>query len=74
MHNEVTFLAVGAIDDVSWFDRDADDRFKNSRVLGTAQRQYASGFSWRNLFSHGFTSLTLSRSLFATMASSGILC
>ena len=61
-HNEVTFLAVGAIDDVSWFDRDADDRFKNSRVLGTDQRQYASGFSWRNLFSHGFASLTLSRS------------
>ena len=60
--NEVTFLAVGAIDDVSWFDRNADDRFKNSRVLGTAQRQYASGFSWRNLFSHGFATLTLSRS------------
>ncbi len=61
-HNELTVLAVGAIDDVSWFDRNADDRFKNSRVLGTAQRQYASGFSWRNLFSHGFASLTLSRS------------
>ncbi len=60
--NEVTVLAVGAIDDVAWFNRDADDRFKNSRVLGTAQRQYASGFSWRNLFSHGFSSVTLSRS------------
>jgi hypothetical protein len=60
--NELTVLAVGAIDDVAWFNRDADDRFKNSRVLGTAQRQYASGVSWRNLFSHGFTSVTLSRS------------
>jgi hypothetical protein len=61
-HNEITFLVVGAIDDVTFFNRDADDRFSNSRVLGTAQRQYASGFSWRNLFSHGFASLTLSRS------------
>jgi hypothetical protein len=60
--NEVTFLIIGAIDDVSFFDRDADDRFSNSRVLGTAQRQYSSGFSWRHLFSHGYTSLTLSRS------------
>jgi hypothetical protein len=60
--NELTVLAVGAIDDVAWFNRDADDRFKNSRVLGTAQRQYASGFSWRNLFAHGFSSVTLSRS------------
>lgn len=61
-HNELTFLAVGAIDDVSFFNRDADDRFDNSRVLGTAQRQYASGFSWRHLFSHGFATFTLSRS------------
>ncbi len=60
--NELTFLAVGAIDDVNFFDRDADDRFDNSRVLGTAQRQYASGFSLRHLFDRGFATFTLGRS------------
>jgi len=60
--NELTFLAVGAIDDVSFFDEDADDRFNNSRVLGTAQRQYASGATWRHLFDHGIATFTLGRS------------
>jgi len=60
-NNELTFLAVGAIDDVSFFDDDPDDRFNNSRVLGTAQRQYASGATFRHLFNHGFATFTLGR-------------
>lgn len=60
--NTLTFLAVGAIDDVSFFNDDADNRFDNSRVLGTAQRQYASGGSWRHMFSRGFSTVTLGRS------------
>lgn len=60
--NTLTFLAVGAIDDVSFFNDDADNRFDNSRVLGTAQRQYASGGSWRHVFSRGFSTVTLGRS------------
>jgi len=61
-NDELTFLAVGAIDDVNFINKDADDRFSNSRVLGTAQRQYASGFSLRHLFNHGFATFTLGRS------------
>ena len=60
--NELTFLAIGAIDDVRFFNDDADKRFSNSRVLGTAQRQYASGVTLRHLFSKGFATLTLGRS------------
>lgn len=60
--NELTFLAVGAIDDVTFMNKDADDRFSNSRVLGTAQRQYASGASLRHLFTHGYATFTLGRS------------
>jgi hypothetical protein len=61
-NNELTFLAIGAIDDVNFFNDDADARFKNSRVLATAQKQYASGFSLRHLFHHGFATFTLGRS------------
>ncbi|MBX2990023.1 MAG: TonB-dependent receptor [Bacteroidetes bacterium] len=60
--NRLTFLAVGAIDDVSFFNDDATKRFDNSRVLGTAQRQYASGVSWVHLFGNGFSTVTLGRS------------
>lgn len=60
--NSVSFLAVGAIDDVSFFNDDAEKRFDNSRVLGTAQRQYVSGLSWKHLFGNGFSTVTLGRS------------
>ncbi len=61
-NNHLTVLAVGAIDDVSFFDRNAEDRYSNSRILGTAQRQYASGISLRHLFPHGFATFTIGRS------------
>ncbi len=59
--NSLTFLAIGAIDDVSFFNDDADARFDNSRVLGTAQRQYVSGVTWQHLFGNGFSRVTLGR-------------
>lgn len=60
--NELTFLAIGAIDDVNFFYNDAEDAYNNSRILGTAQNQYASGFTLRHLFSSGFATFTLGRS------------
>lgn len=59
--NNITFLAIGAIDDVSFFNDDADARFDNSRILGTAQRQYVSGVTWQHLFGNGFSRVTLGR-------------
>ncbi len=59
--NSLTFLAVGAIDDVTFLNNDADDRFDNSRILGTAQRQYVSGATWQHLYGNGFSRVTLGR-------------
>jgi len=60
-NNSLTFLAVGAIDDVTFFNSDADNRFDNSRILGTAQRQYVSGVTWQHLLGNGFSRVTLGR-------------
>ncbi len=59
--NSVTFLALGAIDDVSFLNDDNDARFDNSRILGTAQRQYATGVSWQHVFTKGLFRATLGR-------------
>ncbi len=59
--NSLTFLAVGAIDDVNFLNKDNDARFDNSRILGTAQRQYASGVTWQHLFAKGLIRTTLGR-------------
>jgi hypothetical protein len=63
--NTLTVLGVGAIDDVNFFNDTPDNRFKNSRILGTAQKQYAFGATWKRLFGRGFATLTLGRSYVA---------
>lgn len=60
--NRLSFMAVGALDDVSFFNETADQRYDNSRVLGTAQKQYASGLSWEHLLGTGYITTTLGRS------------
>lgn len=59
--NRLTMLGIGAIDDVRFFNADAEDRFDNSRVLGTDQRQIVGGVSWEHLFGSGIITTTLSR-------------
>jgi hypothetical protein len=59
--NSLTFLAIGAIDDVSFFNDNADDRFDNSTILGSAQRQYVSGVTWQHLVGNGYSRVTLGR-------------
>lgn len=59
--NTLTFLTIGAIDDVSFLNDNPDAKFDNSRVLGTAQRQYVAGVSWQRTFHNGFSRLTLGR-------------
>jgi hypothetical protein len=60
--NTLSFFGIGAIDDVSFFNDDAEQRYENSRILGTAQRQYASGLSWQHVFRNGYGTLSLGRS------------
>lgn len=55
------FLFISAFDNVKFFNDDADQRFDNSRILGTDQIQYVTGFTYRHLFTDGFFNLALSR-------------
>lgn len=55
------FLFISAFDNVKFFNDDADQRFDNSRILGTDQVQYVAGFTYRRLFENGFFNLALSR-------------
>ena len=59
--NVVSLLAVGALDAVNFNNDKADDRVKNSQILGTTQDQYFSGLTWKRLFSTGVVTTTLGR-------------
>lgn len=60
-HNSLSYLFIGAFDNVRYFNETPDQRFDNSRILGSDQVQYFTGFSWRRIFNGGFFNLTLGR-------------
>ncbi|MEP0861032.1 MAG: TonB-dependent receptor [Ignavibacterium sp.] len=59
--NSFSFLFVSAFDNVNFFNDDADKRYDNSRILGSDQIQYFTGFSYQRLFSNGFMNLSIGR-------------
>jgi hypothetical protein len=59
--NSISFLLVAAFDNVKYFNDTEDQRYDNSRILGSDQVQYATGLSYRHLFNSGFINLTLNR-------------
>ena len=59
--NSISFLLIAAFDNVKYFNDTEDQRYDNSRILGSDQTQYATGLSYRHLFTNGFLNLTLNR-------------
>ena len=60
-NNKISFLFIGAFDNVKYFNETADKRLDNSRILGSDQVQYAAGLSYQHLIGNGFITLTLNR-------------
>jgi hypothetical protein len=58
-NNSLSFLAIGALDDVSLNNDNFDNRFKNSTVAIPNQKQYFSGLTWQHLLGNGFINVTL---------------
>lgn len=57
----LSFLLITAFDNVKYFNDTEDQRYDNSRILGSDQTQYATGLSYRHLFNKGFFNVTLNR-------------
>ena len=60
-NNSLSYLFIGAFDNVRYFNETTDQRYDNSRILGSDQIQYFTGLSWRRIFNGGFFNLTLGR-------------
>ena len=60
--DHLNILAVGALDDVKYFNDTQDQKFENSRVLGSDQNQVIGGISWQHLFEKGYATLTFGQS------------
>lgn len=62
-NNKISFLNIGALDRVKFFNDTEDQRFDNSRVLGNSQDQYFSGVSWERLLKNAVLRTSLTRTL-----------
>lgn len=74
-HNSFSFLFISAFDRVKFFNDTPDKRLSNSRALGSNQNQYITGLTFKNIFSRGFYTLSLSRNFidFDTSQSDSLL-
>jgi hypothetical protein len=59
--NSIKFLFIGAFDNVKFFNDSEEKRSNNSRILGTDQTNYSTGFIYRRLIKNGFINFSLSR-------------
>ena len=59
--DNINFLFIGAFDKTKFFNDTEEQRFDNSRILGSDQNQYIAGISYRHLINNGFFNFTLSR-------------
>ncbi len=57
----LSYLFVGAFDNVKWFNDTPDKIFNNSRILGSDQTQYLTGISLKRVYNSGFLNFSLSR-------------
>ena len=59
--NELSFLTIGVLDNVRFFNDTEEQRFSNSRILGNSQNQYFSNITWKRVMKNGFMSMSLGR-------------
>ncbi|MBM2816819.1 MAG: TonB-dependent receptor plug [Ignavibacteria bacterium] len=59
--NNISFLFIGALDNVKLNNELPDDRYKNSMVASPMQNQYFTGITWQTVFVNGYGKITLGR-------------
>ena len=57
-NDKLNILAIGALDNVKFFNNTQDKRYDNSKILGSNQNQFVGGISWRHLFQSGYSTLS----------------
>jgi len=59
--NSLSILLISAIDNINYFNDTEDQRYDNSKIIGSEQFQYLMGIKFRHLINNGFINLSFSR-------------
>lgn len=60
-NNSISVLVISAIDNINYFNDTQNQRYDNSKIIGSTQLQYLAGVKFRHLIDNGFINLSLSR-------------
>ncbi len=60
-NNSLSVLIISAIDNINYFNDTENQRYDNSRIIGSEQLQYLTGIKYKRLIDNGFFNLSLSR-------------
>lgn len=63
-NNELSLLAIGALNDVQLFNDSREKQLDNSTALFSDQNQAIAGMTWKHFFGKGFSTLTLGQTVF----------
>jgi hypothetical protein len=61
--NSISFLTIGALDNVTLNNSTAEDLYNNSRVAIPNLKQYFSAITWKHFYETGYSNLTLGETL-----------
>lgn len=61
--NELSFLAIGALDRVKTFNDKTEDRLDNANLLDNTQNQLVAGITYKKIFPNGLLAATFGRTL-----------
>ncbi len=59
--DQISFLGIGALNNVKWFNETNEQRTANSQILGSDQQQFVAGMNYRHLMSSGIFTASLSQ-------------
>ena len=59
--DRLSFLMIGALDDIALDNSSADNRYDNSSLVATNQNQYFAGLTWERSLSNGYLNVSLGR-------------
>lgn len=59
--DRLSFVTIGALDDIAFDNSTADNQYDNSRVLATSQNQYLAGLTWEHPLERGHLEVALGR-------------
>lgn len=60
-NDRLNIIGVAALDNVRFFNDTDEQRYDNSRILGSDQTQFVGGITWQHLFQSGFSTLSIGR-------------